>query len=186
MNATPPPNLPPVEPPVQEQTGPSGESAPSDGRMLLTSITLEAPLLSVEFARLALRCRESDILDWIRSGDLEWAFDLRSDLSRRSYIRILTESVVLMQQRNRLLTLRERKAQRDHPFEVIFDPMFQHHKPFLLSTELARVWNCGTSHIHNLIQDGLLPVVRKPYALREAFQIPRQRAAEFMKSRRIK
>ena len=186
MNATPPPQPPPAEPPARDQTGPSRESAPSDGPVLPASITLEAPLLSVEFARLALRCHESDILDWIRSGDLEWAFDLRSGQSRRSYIRILTDSVVRLQQRNRLLTLRERKAQRDHPFEVIFDPMFQHHRPFLLSTELARVWNCGASHIHNLIQDGLLPVVRRPYTLREAFQIPRQRAAEFMKSRRIK
>jgi len=159
--------------------------APSAGRGLVSCITLQAPLLGVEPARLALRCSEKQLMEWVLSGDLEWAFDLRRAGARRSCLRILTESIVLRQQRNRPITPREKAAQRAHPLEDVFDPMFQHHKPFLFSTELARVWACSASHVHNLIQDGLLGLVDKDYVPCEAAQVSRQSAFYFMQTRRI-
>jgi len=153
---------------------------------LLTAVTLEAPLIGVDSARLALRCGEDDILEWILSGDLEWAFDIRRLRARRACCRILTESVVLKQHREGRLTPREREAQRDHPFLEVFDAMFKHHRPFLLSSELARVWNCGASHIHNLTRDGLLSAVEKHHALRPVFHFPRENVFAFMQSRRMK
>jgi len=152
---------------------------------LISSITLQAPLLGAEPARLALRCGEDQLMDWILSGDLEWAFDLRRAGARRSCLRILTESIVLLQQRNRLLTPREKAAQRLHPLEKVFDSMFHHPRPFLFSTELARVWACSPHHVHNLVQDGLLGRVDKKYFPREAARISRQTAFHFMQTRRI-
>jgi len=63
--------------------------------------------------------------------------------------------------------------------------MFHHHRPFLLSTELARVWACSPNHIHNLAEDGLLGLVPRDYHRCEAAQISRQTAFDFMQNRRI-
>ncbi|MGA2540575.1 MAG: hypothetical protein ABSG78_03315 [Verrucomicrobiota bacterium] len=164
---------------------PPAAPLPATGRELLSSITLQAPLLDAGSACLALRCSERHLTQWVLSGDLEWAFDLRRAGARRCCLRILTESIVRLQQRQRPLSPRERAAQRLHPFQKVFDPMFPRHKPFLLSTELARVWACGTSHIHNLVEDGLLGLVDKDYVPREAAQICRETAFHFMQSRRI-
>ena len=55
----------------------------------------------------------------------------------------------------------------------------------MLSTELARVWACSPHHVRNLVQDGLLGLVARDYVPREAAQISRQTAFQFMQSRRI-
>jgi hypothetical protein len=172
--APPPPTLAPLATPL-----------PSAGRELLCSITLQAPLLDMAAACLALRCAERRLMEWVFSGDLEWTFDLRRAGARRSCLRVLTESIVRFRQRNRALTSSERTAQRLHPFGKVFDPMFPHHRPFLLSTELTRVWTCSSSHIHNLVQDGHLCLVDKHYEAREAVQIRRETVFDFMQSRRI-
>jgi hypothetical protein len=124
-------------------------------------------------------------MPWILAGDLEWAFDLRRAGSRRCFLRILTESIVRLQERDHPLTPREKAAQRLHPFERVFDSMFGGQRAWLLSTELARVWACSPTHILNLAEDGLLGLVDKPYVPREAMQISRQTACHFMQSRRI-
>jgi hypothetical protein len=159
---------------------------PPRAQALLTCITLEAPLLGVESARLALRCGEDDIMAWIMGGELEWAFDIRRAGARRPCCRILTESVVRQQRREGRLTPREKETQRGHSFPEIFDGIFPHRRSLLFSSELCRVWNCGASHVHNLIQDGLLPPVEKRYAACEAFQFPREKIFAFMQSRRMK
>ncbi len=164
---------------------PTAAPPPPAGRELLSSITLQAPLLGVAPALLALRCGERQLMEWILSGDLEWAFDLRRAGARRCCLRVLTESIVRLQQRSRLLTPREKAAQQLHPLETVFDPMFHHRRPYLFSTELARVWACSPNHIHNLVEDGLLGLVDKHYVPREAVQISRQTAFYFMQSRRI-
>ncbi len=158
---------------------------PATGRELLSSITLQAPLLDVGSAGLALRCSQRHLMQWILGGDLEWAFDLRRAGARRCCLRILTESIIRLQQRQHPLTPRERAAQRLHLFQKVFDPMFPQHKPFLFSTELARVWACGTTHIHNLAEDGLLGLVDRDHVPRAAVQISRETAFLFMQSRRI-
>jgi hypothetical protein len=55
----------------------------------------------------------------------------------------------------------------------------------LLTTELARVWSCSPSHIHNLVADGMLAVQKKKYLPREAWLIRRDSACAFMESRRL-
>jgi len=154
-------------------------------RTLLTTLTLKAPLIGLESARLALGCGEDDILSWITTCVLQWAFDFRRARARRAYCRILTESVVRMQRRVEPLSPIELAAQKDNPFEGIFDGMFPQERPFLLSSELCRVWNCGASHVHNLVQDGLLGAVEK-YYVRDVIQISREKVSQFMQSRRMK
>jgi hypothetical protein len=157
----------------------------SAGRGLFSAVTLQAPLLDAASARLALRCPEARLMEWILDGELEWAFDLRRAGSRRPCLRILTESVARLQQRGRPLTPREKAAQRSQPLPTVFDAIFQHHRPILISTELARVWACCPNHIHNLIEDKLLTLVARKYVPREALQITRQSALHFMQTRRI-
>jgi len=171
-------------PPVPTPAPPAAPFA-SAGRDLLCSITLQAPLLDVAAACLALRCTERRLMEWVFSGDLEWTFDLRRAEARRSCLRVLTESIVRFRQRNRALTSSERTAQRLHALGKVFDPMFPHRRPFVLSTELTRVWACSSSHIHNLVQDGLLGLVDRHYQAREAVQIRRETVFDFMQSRRI-
>jgi hypothetical protein len=158
---------------------PAAEPAPS------SAITLQAPLVGVEAARLALHCGERHLMAWIHSGDLEWAFDFRRDGARRSCLRILTRSMVAFQQRNRPITPREMAAQRLHRLDDEFERMFHHHRPVLVSTELARVWACSPEHVHNLIEDGLMGLADEGPGARNAAQVTRQSVLQFMQTRRI-
>jgi hypothetical protein len=150
-----------------------------------SAITLQAPLVGAEAARLALRCGEKQLMAWILSGDIEWAFDFRRDGARRSCLRILTRSMIAHLQRNRPITPRERAAQRLHPLQDEFDLMFHHHRPLLTSTELARVWACSPEHVHNLIEDGLLGLAGEAGGSCKALQVTRHSALHFMQTRRI-
>jgi hypothetical protein len=161
------------------QSSPAAEPAPS------SAITLQAPLVGAEAARLALRCGERQLMAWVHSGDLEWAFDFRRDGARRACVRILTRSMTALLQRNRPITPREKAAQRLRPLQGEFDQMFQHHKPFLISTELARVWACSPEHVHNLIEDGLLGLAEQCSGACKAVQMARQSILQFMQTRRI-
>jgi hypothetical protein len=163
---------------------PAGPAAAAGGECP-GAILLRAPLLDPSAARLALQCPERRLMQWVLSGDLEWAFDLRRAGVSRACLRILTESVARLQQRGRPVTPREKAAQRQRPLEKVFDPLFHHHKPVLFISELGRVWACSVGHIHNLVEDGLLGVVEKDYLAREAVQISRESAFQFMQSRRI-
>jgi hypothetical protein len=158
---------------------------PPARRTLLTTLTLKAPMIGMESARLALGRGEDDILAWIQSGDLEWAFDFRRVRARRAYCRILTESVVRLQRRVGRPAPLELAARKDTPFEAVFNLIFQHRRPVLAGGELSRVWNCGASHIHNLVRDGALAAVEKDYT-REGFQFSREKVFKFMQSRRMK
>jgi hypothetical protein len=159
--------------------------SPGAARALVNVLTLEAPLIGVESARLALRCDEATLMAWIHSGEIEWAFDLGRPDSRRAHVRLLTESVVVKQRRKEGLTTEEKRVQQRHSFRVIFDSLFAPRRTLLHGSELARVWNCGTSHIHNLVQDGLLTVSGTRSNSREGFQIERASVSAFMEAGRI-
>jgi len=150
------------------------------------AITLHAPLLGVEPARLALRCGEAKLMRLIQNGSIEWAFDLRREGAKRAHLLILTECVVRLQQRSREMKPQEPARRETPPFGPIFDGLFRHNRAHLLTTELARVWNCSSSHVHNLVADGLLATVKKNYLPREAWLIRRDSACRFMESRRVR
>jgi hypothetical protein len=150
-----------------------------------TIVMLDAPLLGLETTRLALKCSEEQVAALISSGDLEWAFDLRGKNSSRSYLRILSVSVARLQRGIQPMSLRERAGRSSGNFEEIFDGIFRHRKPLLLSSELMRVWNCSSRHIHDLAEDNLVSVVKRKYAVNEALLIRRHSVMKFMEKRRI-
>jgi hypothetical protein len=171
--------------PCPSAHAPAAAPQPAAEPAQASAITLQAPLVGVEAARLALRCGERHLMAWIHSGDLEWAFDFRRDGARRSCLRILTRSMVAFQQRNRPITPREMAAQRLHPLQDEFDRIFPHHRPVLVSTELARVWACSPEHVHNLIEDGLMGLADGGPGSRNVAQVTRQSVLQFMQTRRI-
>jgi hypothetical protein len=170
-----------VAPAVAGLFGPAQDSS----RVLIQALTLNAPMVGVESARLALRCDEAALTGWILSGDIEWAFDLRRQNAKRWYVRILTESVVVKQKHPGPFGVNERRSQRRHRFQDIFDSLFPPRRLHFHSSEMARIWGCGVSHIHNLVQDGLLGGNEAKSARHDGFQIPRENILQLMQSRRI-
>lgn len=161
---------------------------PAALRSFTPAITLEASLIGIESARIALRCSESQLLAWIASGELEWAFDLRAGDSSRSYIRVLTQSVVKLQQTKRPSNLRRnwRAWVAAAPsFEDVFDSIFRHHRSCIRGGELAREWNCGSSHITNLVDLNLLEVAQKSHFSNQSRLLSRKSVADFMQQRRM-
>lgn len=156
---------------------------------LAISVTLEACLISIHAARLALRCSEDQVIAWIGSGQLEWAFDLRAKKTTRSYIRILTQSVVKLQQPRTPLNLRRRHwkswVASAPSFEEVFESIFRHHRPWIRTSELIQAWNCCSGHIRNLIELDFLEVARRAYLPNQARLVSRQSVAAFMEERRI-
>ena len=162
----------------------AGPTIPRPARS--AAVTVEAPLLGIDLARLALKCDEDDVMKRIASGDLEWAFDLRNRTSNRAFIRIWTDSVALAQQRPYRLTAEEKLRKAETHFGEVFDTIFRHHKAVLLSTDIMRVWNCSSAHVLRLVEDGQLEMLKKDYGKNEALHIPRASVAKFMAGRRIK
>ena len=159
--------------------------APSAGPESRASITLQTPMLDPASARLVLRCSYRHLAQWIVSGELEWVFDLRRTGASRAFTRILAESIFRLQQRGHPLTPRQIAAQRQHPFQQVFDSLFPHHKPHLTSIELTRGWACSVMHIHHLLEDGLLGLADKDRLPHGAMQISRESVFHFMQTRRI-
>ena len=152
-------------------------------------MTLEAALIGLESARLALKCTEDQLMAWIVAGQLEWAFDLRAKEASRAYIRILTQSVVKLQQPLTPPHSRRRDWKTwisGAPcFEEVFASVFRHHRPWIRTSELVQVWNCCPRHIRNLMDLNFLEIAEKPYLPNEARLVSRQSVAAFMQQRRI-
>ncbi len=153
------------------------------------SVTLEAALIGIESARLALKCSEEQLMAWILAGDLEWAFDLRGKNNSRAYIRVLTRSVVKLQQPRTPVSLRRRDwaawMSAAPSFDAVFESVFRHHRPWMRTSELVQVWNCCSGHIRNLIDLKFLEIAEKHYMPNEARLVSRQSVADFMRQRRI-
>jgi hypothetical protein len=155
---------------------------------LVTAITLDAPLLGIESARLALRCTENRLLTLIAAGEIEWAFDLRGKESSRACIRVFTQSVVKLQQARKPSNLRRnwRVWLSGIPaFDDVFSSIFRHNRPFIRGAELARQWGCGCSHITNLIDLNLLELLEDPQSTNQSRLLSRTSVARFMQQRRI-
>jgi hypothetical protein len=152
-------------------------------------LTFESGLIGVQAAKTALRCGEKQIIAWIGSGDLEWAFDLRAREDTRSCVRILTQSVVKLQQPRAPLRLRRRSwrawVAAPPTFEQVFDSIIRHHRPWLRASELMIAWNCSSGHIRNLIDLNLLQIQNRAYLPNEAKMVSRQSVADFMRARRL-
>ena len=104
------------------------------------------PLLSIDAAKAILNRDEDAILSLIQSGDLAWAFDLRSPGTRRSFIRIYKDSIFQL-----LPTLRFEKHSIATLDDVLGEILPKPRRDGIKSPHLARCFNCGSTHIHALL-----------------------------------
>jgi hypothetical protein len=158
--------------------------APAEGWL-----TMEAGLIGVQAAKLALRSNERQILLWIGSGDLQWAFDLRARGGTRSCIRVLAQSVVKLQQA-RTPPKRSRRDWRiwvsaAPTFDEVLYSIFRHSRAWLRTSELMLGWNCCAGHIRHLIELNYLKISDRPYKCNEARLVSRESVVAFMRERRI-
>ena len=140
--------------------------------------------MSVEAARLFLDKDEDYILGAVECGLLTWAWDIRGKNATRREVRIWAPCVFECAKFLRENTI---SSIDDREHGVIFLTLWNHSRPVLISTELCRVWNCGSTHVRNLLRDGLMETT-KPMAnlnASEAAPITRESVEKFMEERRL-
>ena len=154
-------------------------------RRLPLTVKLHCPMMDIRAVRGTLRdLDEDDILELISAKALRWAFDLRSNQANRAEVRVFAPCVEEYQSK---ADSRELKAEREFStIDQVIDWIFPFKRPALKATELKRQWNTGSTHIHNLIRDGLLQAV--PGTGDKVNQTPtvlRASAVEFLKARQM-
>ena len=150
---------------------------------LSVPVSIHGPMVDVGGARGILRDVDEDgILELISDKVLPWAFDIRKAQAKRSEVRIFTHCVWLY----KLAREGQPVTPQVETLEGVVDWLFPHKRPTLWATDLKRQWNTSSTHIHNLIKDGLLQAVpgtgdkinKTPTVLRAS-------AAAFMKERQM-
>lgn len=114
-------------------------------------LDLRRPLLSIEtFRSLTDELSEDDILNEIIDGRIKWAFNLAGAGASRSYVRIWNRSV---------LGWFDREFQQTDDLSEVINHILPARSLVtraLTAREVIRACNVTSSHIYNLIRDGLL------------------------------
>ena len=146
------------------------------------TVQVRRPLMDVAAARLFLDQDEDYVLSAIDSGLLPWAWDLRGLNAGRSEIRLWAPCVIELAK-----ALRENAIPKpdERPHSLVFSSLWKHTRPVLMSTEVFRVWNCGSSHVHNLIGAKLLTPTRTDCKCTNAVPLSRESVEKFMEERKL-
>jgi hypothetical protein len=112
-------------------------------------LPIRRPLLPIPAVMAILDRNEDKVLQLVQSGKLAWAFDLRAPRAQRACIRICTQSVQDMLSGQRSLGNGE-------DLQAFIDYAFPYHGETVQAVRLARVFNCGTEHIRNLVLSSAL------------------------------
>lgn len=136
------------------------------------TVSYRVPLMDITTAKGILRCDEDDILDFIATREIRWAFDLRSPGATKAFIRILAHSVHefsgSLSSEGRASAsgastnssnFGVRTSNDLTTIEAVLDHMFPHRRQYLRGTELATEWNTGSDFIHDMIKAGELKIV---------------------------
>lgn len=132
-----------------------------------------------------------DVCGLIEEGRLLYAFDLRGRGAARAFVRILDHSVFNYSQNNQAVASRQGDTEKDLltviswilPAPSVWQP-----EPAFTACELARAFNCGGTHILNLIADGLLRTPKGSHARRGPTGSPLvtlASATKFLEERRM-
>jgi hypothetical protein len=116
---------------------------------------IRRPLIDVKTAMAILDCNEDHVLKRIEDGAIPWVWDIRRNCSVRSCLRLLTRSVVEAQEPQ---SPGVPVASDEQELASMVDSLLPRTRPTLRGTEVARLFNCSSSHITGLIKDGLLHV----------------------------
>ena len=119
------------------------------------SVENHQPLMTIEAVRGWMPNRdEDDILDLISFKRIAWAFDLRTKGATRAEVRIFAPCVPQCQ-----AFLRGESVVTVNTLADVVSWLFPHNRQMTKATELKRAFNTSSTHIHNLIRDGLLTAI---------------------------
>jgi hypothetical protein len=158
-------------------------------------LAARSPLVPLAVATLFLNRKPRGVLALIESGDLRWAFDIRSSPAASREVRILRDSLF---EYTRLVPrecyydsdqrefadllaaiLPGRKlARRPAPSAPVFS------EPPLPASVVAQCFSCSAGHIHNLVRDRLLREAERRAPGNQLY-IHRASVVEFLWKRRM-
>jgi len=136
------------------------------------------PLLSMKAAMVVLNRDERQVMRLLKHGAFAWAFDVRRASSQRATARIFRPCL----------------AERETPeppgpdprdLEEVLHAILPAEGPLVPATLVARAFGCSSSHIANLIRDGLLIVARSSPRRAVSARLSREGVLEFLRQRRI-
>lgn len=166
------------------------------------------PMFHLKAVVTILDLREDDVLALIETGELSWAWDIRSRDAERRDVRVWRDSVLSFLDSKRV------GHSVAHPFsepvtptqnglpkrvghsvatghqalteDKVLSSLFPHSGAEILSTEVQRMFSASQDHIRNLVQQELLAALnaysRGPYGY---VRISRASVLTFLRSRRI-
>jgi hypothetical protein len=121
------------------------------------------PTMCVEAAKGSLDLSEDEIVAMVETGALV-AWNIAHPQADRRYLAILSASVAEYQAALKAGTVGDCYHSTICPDEAINLLLPRHDKPFVLGTEVAEIFNCGSTHVMNLIEaKALLILPRSTY-----------------------
>lgn len=143
-------------------------------------IEYRAPLLSPVTVEAALSIDQKAVMARVQDGRLEWAFDLRGRRARNSCLRIFAGSLAVAQGR-------AHPAQWPNLESVLREILPGDYDP--TAARVACRFNCGSQHIYNLLDDGILQFAEggttRRGGVHGSARIGRRSLVEFLKVRRV-
>lgn len=136
------------------------------------------PLVPMEACMVLLDRNEDELLSLVETGDMAWAWDIRSEEATRREIRVWRGSL--------LAHMRQEADEEDE--EIVLSSLLPHSRETIRSTELQRLFSASQTHIQNLINQGALREdgMRETQAGPNAFcRVSRQSIINFLKERRV-
>lgn len=150
-------------------------------------------LLPLEFVQVLLDIDEDQVLSLICSAALEYAWDIASRDADRREIRVWRESVsdYMTHDDGPRTPARVRVSASHQDDGPAYQAVLPSSRPDFRTTELARSWTASSTHIHQLVADGLIQENAEDRRTRPAsgpnsyIKVTRASVISFLLSRRI-
>lgn len=120
--------------------------------------------------------REDQVLGMVEDGTLPWAIDIRRARSRRRAVRIWSRCV---------RSLIAGEAVADMLPEQAVQCLVPGDSPNVSGVQIARAFNCSSTHVNDLVRDGDLRLVHPKTGRTTTPLITRKSLAAFIERRRI-
>lgn len=181
----------PTDPPRSRRTMPVVPPLP---RPFDFGLSARTPLVPLSLVAMFLNRKPRTVMGLVESGELRWAFDIRSAAAASQEVRVFRDSLF------EYVGLRSRECVHDsdeREFADIIKSMLpgpkpsrqpasviQAAQPMVRAAEVAQCFSCSNGHVHNLVRDHLLrgANTRKPGA---NLEIQRASVVEFLWKRRV-
>ena len=145
-------------------------------------LPVSRPLVPIEAAMVMLDRTEDEVLELLDTGELTWAWDIRSPDADRREIRIWRES---------LMGYFDRGSRGLKPAEPPSEPQVLAAviptRPELRSTEIRRIFTCSSTHVLKLVRAGCLDGLNPPHVGPNGFvRVRRASVIRFLQQRVVK